>query len=436
MPDSDSDSDYSLIDFPHTDSGGGDSGHASSRNGPDVPPLGEDFEFLSIYEVKGNVDSQNMRKPDEGKEGAGGEKARGLSHAERLPLDVDTTAISKPFKQAIEVLKQFEMTQGMSEKKPRDTAGYKAIDPLHLDMFARPPVGKTILRKGAMVREGLSQHTRDSLKKGFEESTKNGVSANNPRPSDMVRNSGIRPPRVAISRSSVAPRGTDTANTRDISINPDYPVNMQAHPERGFAAHLRIPKRASGRNEEDADAKKAGVEASNAKAEPISERETSDVPATVRRTETPKSPVLPHCIWSEQKQQWVASDNYISPEVATEMDLHIKNMASTFVRSPELRDRFKATVSSELQELGQLQHSCFGCSSSGHRDLCSNERTDRTACDECVRLRRPCCRLWVDPRDLAGRSFAYGLLPLPKELREVDDHRELGYYVRSTMKKH
>jgi hypothetical protein len=78
------------------------------------------------------------------------------------------------------------------------------------------------------------------------------------------------------------------------------------------------------------------------------------------------------------------------------------------------------------------QHSCFGCSVlSLDREMCSNDEFGRTACDECVRRRRPCGQMCCGP---PGTGLAYGFLPLPDEWREGPNCTVLRWYMREETK--
>lgn len=140
---------------------------------------------------------------------------------------------------------------------------------------------------------------------------------------------------------------------------------------------------------------------------------------------------FPLLIWGEKDQQWMSSKDFgISPRTQGALIKYFDGVRDGY-GVPVARERFAAFLRSAATEINHPQHSCLGCSVV-LGSLCSNEQTDKTACEECIRLRQPCVNLCLDDRKTSPSGlFAYGCLPLPKFWRGYEDSQKLEYYVRS-----
>lgn len=140
-------------------------------------------------------------------------------------------------------------------------------------------------------------------------------------------------------------------------------------------------------------------------------------------------PTLPILVWNERTQQWLHPTSLsVPPLVTNAMREQIRSMTNASVLDTFLLEISASTVMSRARRAEIPKHSCFGCAVlSRDREMCSNDESGRTACDECVRRHRLCGQMCCGP---PGTGLAYGFLPLPDEWREGLDCTMLQWYVR------
>ncbi|KAF3035503.1 hypothetical protein E8E11_004735 [Didymella keratinophila] len=147
-----------------------------------------------------------------------------------------------------------------------------------------------------------------------------------------------------------------------------------------------------------------------------------------------KAPLLPIYVYSlESGGAWVnAEDVGFWNEGENAIMAHVAKMIKG-TKKGNVHKLFARIVDKGDQEINlpDAQFACFGCSVLGanKRDKCNITVRDASACDECVRLKRPCGQLIRDPNRPGG--FAYGFLSLHPELRKDIPESQLAYWVTS-----
>ncbi|KAJ4333406.1 hypothetical protein N0V95_009432 [Ascochyta clinopodiicola] len=128
---------------------------------------------------------------------------------------------------------------------------------------------------------------------------------------------------------------------------------------------------------------------------------------------------LPIFVWSEEHQQWMRpSICGLWDDVEHTMRAQCNHMKDG-TKSGNIQSLYRRAIERGMDEIQHEKHSCFGCQVLSHsRRLCSNKDSNTTACQECVRLGRPCGQLIVNPEIASGEEYAVGFLPLPAEERE------------------